>query len=105
MSVTSRGSSHDQNPPRRPKLASAPAEPQKKPMTKAAMRRFYGTPEFHYIQTCTHDIKRKGMCSFCKIIETEAVQYLKEEEVKKNTQRLHGFYRRAGKCFSTSCNV
>jgi hypothetical protein len=87
-----------QNPPR-PKQITKPGPPKKK-MDKAAMRRFYGNPEFHYIKSCTHDVKRKGMCSFCKLIEIEAVNYLKEERSKKDLQRLHGFYRRAGVCVS-----
>ena len=95
MSVTRSG--HDQKPPERQKLGHKPTETQKKKtMSKAAMRRFYGNPEFHYMQTCTHDVKRKGMCSFCKLIEKEAVAYLQEEQASKHTQRLHGFYRRSG---------
>lgn len=94
--MSSTRTSHDQKPPRRQKIVTKSTEPQKKPMSKAAMRRFYGTPEFHYIQTCTHDVKRKGMCALCKLIEKEATVYLREEEVKKDTLRLHGFYRRAG---------
>lgn len=84
-----------QNPQRRKQMGRPP--PPKKNMDKATMRRFFGTQEFHFIKTCTHDIKRKGMCSFCKLIDSEAVSFLKEERVKKDMQRLQGFYRRAGK--------
>lgn len=74
-----------------PKAARPPRN-----MSKAVMRRYFGNSEFHYIKTCTHDTKRVGLCSFCKIIEKEAQTYLRDERAGKELQRLHGFYRRAG---------
>ena len=65
-------------------------------MDKATAKRYYGNTELHYLKTCTHDVRRSGLCSFCKIIEKEAQKYLSEERAKKDLQRQHGFYRRAG---------
>ena len=83
---------HSQIPPQRKVIEP----PKKKALTKAAIRRLYGKPEFHYIQSCSHDVKRKGKCPLCKLIEKEAVTYLKEEAAQKDVQRFQGFFRQAG---------